>query len=83
MILESGCEEEVEIRGCTIHAIELINQKVKGILTNVVENISENNDNDALVCNSVLLDHYFWNYRRQHRTEVENIPFHKTLSVYY
>lgn len=81
-ILKNGSEEEVEIRGCSIHAVELVVQEVKRQLPEVKSSPSKDDEN-AVVCNSILIDHFLWDYRRQHAEELEHIPFHKTLSIYY
>lgn len=71
MLLEHGCEMEVEIRGCSIHAVELLKDWVQ-----------KNSDYGV---NSILIDHFLWDFRRKHAEEIlqMNIPFHKTLSIYY
>lgn len=77
VIMENGCAEEVEIRGASIHIVELLKDQV---LTELRENhptISIDN------VNSILLDHFLWDYRRRFAQELEHIPFHKTISVYY
>lgn len=84
MILKSGSNEEVEIRGCTIHAVELISQEIKNWQTNVIDTADYMKKNEvSLAYNSILIDHYLWNYRREYSTELQAIPFHKTLSINY
>lgn len=76
-LMDNGCAEEVEIRGASIHAVELLkNEVLKELELNHPE-ISRAN------VNSVLLDHFLWDYRRRFAKELEHIPFHKTISVYY
>lgn len=71
-ILENGTEEEVEIRGCTLQAVELLNKYATEKL-------------GAGKINSVLIDHFLWDFRRKHAKEVleKGLPFHKTFSIYY
>ncbi|KAL0279375.1 UNVERIFIED_CONTAM: hypothetical protein PYX00_000954 [Menopon gallinae] len=69
-ILKNGEQEEMEIRGCSIHVVELVMNEIKTLLPGVK-------------CNSILVDHFLWDYRRQYATELEVIPFHKTLSIFY
>lgn len=72
VLLRNGEEDEVEIRGCTLHAVELLNQYATGKLGE--EKI-----------NSILIDHFLWDFRRKHAKEVarKRLPFHKTFSIYY
>lgn len=72
IILKNGDKYEVEIRGCSIHAVELLKEYI----------LSKTSE---IKINSILIDHYLWDFRRKHATEIElkNIPFHKTFSIYY
>uniref|UniRef100_A0A1B6C8Q7 Queuosine 5'-phosphate N-glycosylase/hydrolase n=1 Tax=Clastoptera arizonana TaxID=38151 RepID=A0A1B6C8Q7_9HEMI len=74
LLLENGSEEELEIRGCSIEAVEQVKDVVKEIIKS--KNLSP-------LCNSVIIDYYLWTYRREHRKELESIPFHKVKSIYY
>ncbi len=73
--LENGERREVEIRGGSIHAVELIKDDVKqrliqaGLPTNMI--------------NSILIDHFLWDYRREYAKEMEKYPYHKTRCIYY
>lgn len=71
-VLKNGCEEEVEIRACTIQAVELLN---KYAITKL----------GLGKINSVLIDHFLWDFRRKHSQEIldKGLPFHKTFSIYY
>uniref|UniRef100_A0A2A4JMB4 Queuosine 5'-phosphate N-glycosylase/hydrolase n=1 Tax=Heliothis virescens TaxID=7102 RepID=A0A2A4JMB4_HELVI len=73
VLLLSGSPEEVEIRGCSIHAVELLKKKLEDKLKG----------QDAEVPNSSLIDYYLWCYRRKYAEDMESIPFHKTLGIYY
>ena len=33
--------------------------------------------------NAILVDHYLWDYRREHADETVNVPIHKTRCIYY
>ncbi|KAL0851594.1 hypothetical protein ABMA28_007375 [Loxostege sticticalis] len=74
ILLPSGSEEEVEIRGCSIQCVELIKRKLQEI-TKGQENVQ--------VPNSSLIDYYLWCYRRKYADELEKVPFHKTLGIFY
>ncbi|XP_026758870.2 queuosine salvage protein [Galleria mellonella] len=75
VLLESGSEEEVEIRGCSIQAVELLKKRI--------EDKIKNSKKDMEVPNSSVIDYYLWCYRRKYADELERIPFHKTLGIYY
>lgn len=75
-IMENGSQEEMEIRGCSIHAVELICAQVRSFLTSV-------NKADSFQVNSIIIDHFLWDFRRQHAEELSTIPFHKVVSVFY
>ncbi|KAK9498979.1 hypothetical protein O3M35_003506 [Rhynocoris fuscipes] len=74
VILKNGSPEEVEIRGCSIEVVERVNKLVHEIM-------KENNDNYK--CNSILIDNYLWFYRREYADQLDSIPYHKVLSIYY
>ncbi|KAJ6643314.1 Queuosine salvage protein [Pseudolycoriella hygida] len=76
-ILANGSPEEVEIRGASIYVVEQLKEMVlKEIKENCLDLSTKN-------VNSVLLDHFLWDYRRRFAYELEHIPFHKTISIYY
>ncbi|KRT81417.1 hypothetical protein AMK59_5259 [Oryctes borbonicus] len=64
---------EVEIRGCSIHAVELI----KLYVSNKIDNPQK--------INSILIDHFLWDFRRKNAKKIltDVLPFHKTFSIYY
>lgn len=72
-MLMNGDEEEVEIRGCSIHAVELVKE------------LAQEKLKDQKKVNSILIDHYLWDFRRKHDKEIrkKGLPFHKTYSIYY
>ncbi|KPJ00316.1 UPF0553 protein C9orf64-like [Papilio xuthus] len=74
-LLESGSDEEIEIRGCSIHAVELLKKRIEDEIKEKQLAVS--------VPNSSLIDYYLWCYRRKHAQEVESIPYHKTLGIFY
>lgn len=76
-ILLNGEEKEVEIRGASIYIVE----KAKEI---VLKYFKENQPEVSTKhINSILIDHFLWDYRRANAEKLEYIPFHKTYSVYY
>lgn len=76
-IFINGESKEVEIRAASIYIVELAKDKVLAELAKNHPEISTKN------VNSILLDHFLWDYRRHHAKELEYIPFHKTFSIYY
>lgn len=77
ILLKNGCEQEVEIRGGSIYVVEQLKEMV-------LEELQQNHPAiPTTKVNSILLDHFLWDYRRKHAAELEYIPFHKTYSVYY
>lgn len=76
-ILQNGEPKEVEIRGASIFIVEQAKAKVLDILTANQPDVSTNQ------VNSILIDHFLWDYRRAHAEFLSYIPFHKTYSIYY
>lgn len=72
-IFANGDPMEVEIRGCSIHAVELVKLHV----------LSKIDKPDKV--NSILIDHFLWDFRRRNANTISThiLPFHKTFSIYY
>lgn len=72
IIFKNGDIEEQEIRGCSIHAVELLKEYT-------------NKQLEKEKINSILIDHFLWDFRRKHAEEIEErgLPFHKVYSIYY
>ena len=68
ILLPSCSEEEIEIRGCSIHAVELLKQ--------ILQEKIKSSGMEVEVPNSSLIDYYLWCYRRKHAKEMEKIPYH-------
>jgi len=73
-IMPYGHMYEIEIRGCSIHAVELLTERIKRIL-------KEKGNNSTV--NSILVDQYLWGYRRKHADIMVQFPYHKVRSIYY
>lgn len=71
--LINGAEAEVEIRGCSIHAVELVKEYVTSKL------------DEGQGINAILIDHFLWDFRRAHAKKIYGmgLPFHKSLCIYY
>ena len=74
-IFQNGDREEVEIRGCSIHAVELIRQEL-GHLTFTF-------DSTTINMNSAMIDFFLWEYRRRFAKDLAKIPYHKVRCIYY
>ena len=69
--LPVGSEEEVEIRGCSIAAVERIRRQMSAC-TPKAKHIT-----------SAQIDFYLWNFAKTHSNEMEGYPIHRTLTVFY
>ena len=54
----------------------------------IVEEVKKLMKNDPTVAegtemNSILVDHYLWDYRRDHSQETDTIPIHRVRCIYY
>lgn len=67
---------EVEIRGCSIWAVELIKEEALKLL----EKDPEMKD---AIFNSILVDHFLWDYCKDHADNMKETPFHKVRCIYY
>ncbi|KZS05422.1 UPF0553 protein [Daphnia magna] len=71
----NGDQEEMEIRGCSIHAVELIKEELKSQ--------SVNFNKETLPINSAMIDYFLWEYRRRFATDLAKVPYHKVRCIYY
>ncbi|KAH8548955.1 hypothetical protein BGW37DRAFT_160671 [Umbelopsis sp. PMI_123] len=71
--LPSGCSDEVEIRGNSIWAVELLRRRIQHMIDEQKSDIK---------VNAILLDFYIWDYAKEIQGTVD-IPTHRTRSVYY
>lgn len=74
-LLPSGDSREVEIRGCSIWAVELIKEHVCKLV--------QDRDKHPSDVTSVIIDFYLWPYAKQHHAEMAHIPIHHTRCIYY
>ncbi|XP_006818133.1 queuosine 5'-phosphate N-glycosylase/hydrolase-like [Saccoglossus kowalevskii] len=75
-LISSGERQEVEIRGCSIWAVELILEKLKLLAK------KDPLQKDAIL-NAIIVDFYLWDYAQSHRQQMKDIPIHKTRTIYY
>ena len=82
-LLPHGEREEMEIRGCSIHAVELLRHAISKLLENEVADEKLGLHEKVMNVNSVLLDFYLWNYATEHPELMSEFPEHQTRSIYY
>lgn len=68
--LAQGCEMEVELRGCSIQAVEGIVRAIRA-------------RSPECRVNAILVDFYLWDLAQELKGRLERTPFHRTRSVYY
>ncbi|KAG8432684.1 hypothetical protein GDO86_017069 [Hymenochirus boettgeri] len=71
-----GEEQEIEIRGCSIWAVELICERLRELFENEGKKMSNE-------INPVLIDHFLWDYARDYRLEINVVPFHRVRCIFY
>nr|XP_057925829.1 queuosine salvage protein [Doryrhamphus excisus] len=74
-LLRSGDRREVEIRACSIWAVERIRARLSELM--------KERDGRSCGVTSAIIDFYLWPYAKQHHKEMAHIPIHHTRSVYY
>ncbi|XP_071082919.1 queuosine 5'-phosphate N-glycosylase/hydrolase-like [Haliotis cracherodii] len=75
-LMKNGDRLEVEIRGCSIWATELVCEEARRLK-------EADTDSSDLQINSILIDEFLWDYRRAHVQETDSIPYHKVRCIYY
>lgn len=68
-MIPAGSEEEVEIRACTIQAVELLKKQLQSAIAS-----------DSVLC-SVALDWWLWAIGERDKDRQK--PHHRTLTPYY
>jgi hypothetical protein len=66
-LIQAGSREEVEIRACALHAVELIGHELRAAGNRI---------------SSMEIDHILWN-KGQHPFYKKRKPRHRTRTVYY
>ena len=83
----SGDQMEVEIRAMSIYAVELLRGELDKLMAAaVVDNDGDDQKkaNESEPINSIVLDFYLWNFRRDHQDAIEQtVPFHRVRSINY
>lgn len=85
--LSSGDEREVEIRGCSIWAVELLRKIIAAEEESAADAVGGECDEDqcdaGAAYNAIVIDFFLWDYAKAHATELAQFPVHKTRSVFY
>ena len=66
--LDYGSDLEIEIRGCSIHAVSLIKAELSRM---------------GIQVNDILLDFCLWDLAKSKQEEIKTFPIHRTRSIYY
>lgn len=75
-LFENGDREEMEIRGCSIWAVELIYEHVQELFKKKGGKISNE-------VSPVLINNFLWDFARDNRKAVDVVPFHRVRCIYY
>ncbi|XP_076799812.1 queuosine 5'-phosphate N-glycosylase/hydrolase-like [Clavelina lepadiformis] len=82
-VLESGSRYELEIRGCSIEAVERLKTELRRQILEVSNGEREKNTKQNTMVNSITVDFYLWDYAKSHRKQMAHLPFHKVRTIYY
>ena len=73
--LDRGDHRELEIRGCSIHAVELLRQYLK--------NAVAESGSGKKAMNAIEIDFFLWDYAKEKSKEMTSVPIHRTRSIFY
>ncbi|KAL6050688.1 Queuosine salvage protein [Balamuthia mandrillaris] len=80
-LFHSGDELEVEIRGCSIWAVELIRREMARL-----EKEEEGQDTKewkSHPLNAIVIDFYLWDSAKENASLMKHLPIHRVRSIYY
>lgn len=49
----------------------------------VLQLLEKDKSDSHIICNSILIDNYLWEYRRNKNLENEPVKFHRVVSIFY
>ena len=84
--IAAGSREELELRGCTIAAIEQLCDTLNAADLEAPPEGSGSQPpaNVSVSVSPAQLDYYLWRYRREHAEAIERaVPFHRTRTIFY
>ena len=70
--------DEMEIRGCSIHAVECLRENIENIVGASGKNGAQNEE-----LNSVIIDFYLWDYATINSSKMVDFPEHRTRGHFY
>ncbi|GAB6027484.1 hypothetical protein CHUAL_001738 [Chamberlinius hualienensis] len=73
-LFENQERDEVEIRGCSIWAVELLKDELRQLKESTV---------CPIPINSITVDFFLWEYRRKHAEIDSTVPYHRVRCIYY
>ena len=76
--MKEGCDEEIEIRGCSIETVERVVKEVRSLI--VQYPLLELKESE---CGAIQIDYFLWHFRRQYADQLEKVPYHKVRTLYY
>ena len=76
-VFPSGDPMEVEIRGCSIAAVQRVVVAARRMAEEAGRPVS------VEYLNSITADNFLWGYRREHVKETDAVPYHKVRCIYY
>ncbi|KAJ3322183.1 hypothetical protein HDV06_003243 [Boothiomyces sp. JEL0866] len=76
-MLKRGEEYEVEIRGASIHCVELLVETLK-------RKIQDNPGKYQMdMVNAIIVDFYLWDISKEMEVQMKHLPYHRIRSIYY
>ena len=75
-VMEHGSKFEIEIRGCSIEAVDRIVRTTRKKLEAEKSELCKH-------LNDVAIDYFLWGFRREKADEMTIYPYHKVRSIYY
>eukprot|EP00794_Sanderia_malayensis_P006089 gene6089-6792_t len=75
--IEAFSKEEMEIRGCSIHAVECLRSSIERNIESGQDGVKINE------LNSVIIDFYLWDFATFNADKVQEYPEHRTRGHFY
>lgn len=77
-LIPHGDPYEVEIRACSIWAVELLSRELRALIAE-----RPNHPAPKERINAVIIDYYLWDYAKRHAAELVDFPTHLTRCTQY